>query len=427
MSKLSQNLFASIFPLYIMVAFFDMIGYKFMILSYLFYFVMVFVAVESFISVLKQKQSKFERQFFIISIFYLFYSICSIFGYSFNRVPISLYILDIRNEILPFLFLYVGMNKKMSYKKFNHWFLYCSAFTFIVGLYLYFSMPTWYIDWKLANLNESWLANGTERIINEEYVSSRVSFTAFWTTSYQVSTFALITLIFLLNYFLKGFKSKILTIFLFISIISIIFAQERVSIVYALFLILFCFFYDLKHLRIFYKKVVFILVIVISIVLLLEITNSRLLTVFSAVNERINSIDFLQMIYERYDLHEFKNWNNYFFGTGLGSGGHDASNLGYKPSSTDSTFLKILIEKGMVGLISFLILLWICVIKAIKNYRIYLFEILIIGFFTFGFLGANFISMPQYIIFFWLSLGRIWNKRYFEEQKLTNNMSSIKI
>lgn len=427
MLKLSQNLFASIFPLYIMVAFFAMIGYEFKIFSYLFYFALVFVAIESFISVTKQKQTKFERQFFIISIFYLFYSICSIFGYSFNGVPFSLYILDIRNEILPFLFLYVGMNKKMSYKKFNQWFLYSSAFTLIVGLYLYFSMPTWYIDWKLAVLNESWLANGTERVINEEYVNSRVSFAAFWATSYQVSTFALITLIFLLNYFLKGFKSKILTIFLFISIISIILAQERVSIVYALFLILFCFFYDLNHFGIFYKKVVFVIITVIFIVLLLDIANSRLLTVFSAVNERINSIDFLQMIYERYDLNGFKNWYNYFFGTGLGSGGHDAYNLGYKPSSTDSTYLKILIEKGIVGLIYFMILLWICIIKAIKNFKNYLFEILIIGFFTFGFLGANFISMPQYIIFFWLCLGRIWNKTYFEEQKLKNNISFNKI
>ncbi len=95
-----------------------------------------------------------------------------------------------------------------------------------------------------------------------------------------------------------------------------------------------------------------------------------------------------------------KEWRYPFWGHGMGSGGSYARSKGFN-GVTDANYFKILFETGLAGLLFFIMLMLMTLIHAIKHYRYYMTEIVIICFVLVSMLGANSLTLflPLYSTF----------------------------
>ena len=99
--------------------------------------------------------------------------------------------------------------------------VYPLGLTYVIGLILFFWMPSWYVNYKIGQGN-IWNSTGFYEIM-------RLS--SFWTHPYFVGYSSLFVIVYILNLrILYGVKRDYYFIILIISFLALIFAQQRVSI-----------------------------------------------------------------------------------------------------------------------------------------------------------------------------------------------------
>jgi hypothetical protein len=161
-----------------------------------------------------------------------------------------------------------------------------------------------------------------------------------------------------------------------------------------------------------FTKMLFVEITVLLIIVMIfrNMTNEKMISMIESFIFRFNGIN--NVFSDRGDQYTLimKSWENYFFGHGLGSGGHEAVRLGYI-GINDGNYHKILYETGIIGCLWFAIIIVATFIRGLWRFKYCLLELTIVFYYIVAMLGQNVLEFRIMIIPFWYCLGKIWNKK----------------
>lgn len=402
--KIENFLLFSFFPLYMLHMFLGMLGINLFITTFLYIFSIYYGVKVSIIS------SNFKYFKFLFT-GYIIYNVLSIIHYSFNGIPLSVFGTDFLNVVYPMIFFYIGLNSQKTDNRFYIGILLGSLFCFIVGFYLHFSIPQWYLDWKVEQQNNMWSRKFGD--VSEYGFLEMGRFSSFLASSYTTSTLSVIGLSISINYLFRRKKFYTYFFIFIVSVLAMFISMQRVGILYGLFVIslynLYGIFCKKKNIKRFLLLEIFVIVIcMVSLSM-----NNRNFQVFDAVSSKLTNTMIKDAFNERAGQYKniMDNWKNYWFGDGLGSGGHAALKEGFV-AVADGNYYKLLFETGIFGFIWFAFLMILTILKALKKYKYYSIELLIVLYYLAAMLGANILEFRFAVIPLWYCIGRIWNDKY---------------
>lgn len=352
---------------------------------------------------------------------FLGYSLLSIIFYAFNDTPISCYFTTLRSFVFPIIFAYLGYQYSVDHS-FNKWYLLGCAFCFIVGFYLYLGGPDYYIKY-LADIREN-LWYRSDEFVNETNILFFSRFSSFFPTSYAISSFSIPALILSLAHSFNNKNIGINKYFIYIiavsSFIAALICQQRIAIAFAFFVILFYGFSSTRlsntkrsfNLIFFYVTVGVFAVFIIESIARFEWFDR----VYDLVIGRFEAMNFKEAMADRtgqYSSFDRATPLSLIFGLGLGSCGHAAGAVGLK-SISDGQFVLFFYELGMVGCLIFGVILMLTLYRGVKYFKLYHAEVLILLFYLAAGIGSDSLTFFIFSIMFWYSMGRIWNKKYFQ-------------
>lgn len=364
---------------------------------------------------------------------FIIYSILSFILVAAGNGPIAGYFNDLRVVILPMSAVFIGIHNKSDnlYKVF----LYSVVISMIIGLYLYFAKPSWYIQHLINYWNDQWYTGGMateENIMSGAFLwSSR--FSSIFVTPYAVSYYGTFALCMLTVDIYKDKNNRLIKSrwvqwsFFVILAIGAFLCQNRVAIVYLVFLIVLALVYGIKNNRS-ERKFFMYLVVGIAIIFTFTVVKMSKDEFFSVIIdtfvERVEDTQENGLYNTSRDsqiVSTLKSWDNYMLGEGLGSRGGVARRLGL-PGVTDNGYVKLLVEQGIIGFVFLMFIFLKSARRAYKHRRYLSTELLIIGYVLFTMIGANTLGMEfDYMIIMWFALGHIWNIRYLDECIVSNN------
>ena len=358
--------------------------------------------------------SKFIKIFFSG---YIFYNLFSLINYVFNGMPIYCYYWEVSCGILPMFAFYVGIYSKKIDNNFYNKIFYSCVFALVIGLYLYLTMPDWYLSWKMDNIFNLWYHTKES---DEHYFLEYGRFTSFFSSPYFSSAVGVLCLSIALSYVFRYGIKAIYFIAIILSLLCLFLTQQRVAVVYGAGIFITYQLYQLflRERRIYRFFVVEIVVFVIFVVFLSYYSNmlERVDLVLDAALQRMDTLD--SAVDERSDQYReiMNEWKNVFFGHGLGSGGHTAVQMGYV-GITDGNYHKILYEIGITGIIGFVSLILLTLIRGLKNLQYLSLELMIICYYLVAMIGQNILEFRFIVIPLWYCIGRVWNKPYLNSLK----------
>lgn len=334
--------------------------------------------------------------------------------------PISCYTNEIFNYVPAMLFYFVGASSNVNTEKFYKYLLISATISFTIGLFLYFTAPDWYVL-KLAE----WANRSKIAIVevSEMSVLEHTRFQSYLMSEYAISHFTMFGLAVACFAAFREDKCKIPSKWVYLSIlillVSAIISQMRVAMFCSVACFLAFVIYDIfisrkgKSLRII---LVIILILVTVGTYFVYSNGEQFELVSSLMSNRIEEMSISKALKGRENQVEnlMSTWNWIIIGHGLGSGGA-ISLLGGYSGVTDQNYIKILYENGLLGMLLFMIIIIKTLIKAIKKYRYYTIELVIIAFVMVAMLGSNTLCFSYlYILPFWFAIGRVWNKKYIQ-------------
>ena len=299
-------------------------------------------------------------------------------------------------QIASMVFYFIGRYRSDEVEKFFVNMKVPMTFAMIVGLILFFWAPSWYIERRTAILS-------SESNMESFYEATRLS--SFWPWSYTMGYGSL----FFFMYFYKYLNNKInmenITS-ITISLLTLFFAQQRVSIAFLLvFLGMVIYFNPYNNRKVTFSILLSISVIAIIIfVYLFYFADSGLVDYI--LNRSVDKED--NVVDERFDMfiHFIK---VSLFGTGTGTCGHAA----YYDSGngvTDCEYIRLFVELGIIGSFILFLIFAKSIIRALKYNRIYFFELSVILFYLAAMIGATpFENYSMQPFLFWLCIGRVFN------------------
>lgn len=429
-SKIKKNcegFFPYFFPLIMLSALMSARGIP-TIPALLSYALKLFMMVYAIVAINHSAAANGKKQLMTVLVWY---TLLSVIGYSYNGRPFLCYRNDITNFILPMLFVYVGFcnEDERIYK----WFVNATIFCAVVGLYLYFVQPSWYISYKTELWSNKWYY---EYVVTEDNVmgmnlTSR--FSSFFEDSYAISYYSAFSLCILMSDILKPVETRLyksnLIQMLFVSILLlvIVLGQARVTMFFSILIILYCYYYskrknnpNISQIR-WLILVVVLLAIATTIFLAMSDFGSYILErVILRMNEMSLS-DTMDTSRINQNQAVLTAWSNYVTGDGMGAYGGFARMNGY-PAITDGAWVRYLCEYGILGLAIFLSIVGSSFFRA-KRFEQYLsIEMFIIAYTALSMIGANSLGMNHHItLIFWLAIGRIWNINYLNN-KIQNHI-----
>lgn len=328
-----------------------------------------------------------------------------------NSYPINALISGIRWQLFYMLAFIVGTSKYLATWKFFDVMVWVVFIVDLIGLYLYFTSPGWYMDYKFQNLDLEYI---TDNMMLE---MTRLS--SFWPYPYWVSYGSACCYFYILcQYYYGNIKSKNALFFLLFFFFILLLAQQRLPLFFVacatlILLIRSMSSHDSNRMQFvslllgIIVSLLILLLIVLPIVLdssILEFGIQKIEAMFDKSESRENDF-FLVDRFNFIKNIDFKGAS--FFGEGLGrySLNSDAS---YK--ILDNMWLTIFVESGIWGLFVY-IFIFLCVVKkGCKNLKYNLFELGILGMFLIAMFGANCLSKnTQHAIVLWLCCGRIYS------------------
>lgn len=337
----------------------------------------------------------------------------------FNLYSVSVLISGLRWQLFYMLAFIVGSSKRFSDWKFFDMMFWAVFITDLIGVFLYFMPPSWYMDYKFRNLELDYITD------NMWLEMSRLS--SFWPYPYWVSYGSAICYFYVLcQYYYGKMKPKKVLFFILFFLFVMLLAQQRLPLVFVGGATLVLLFNSMSSHNSVHKRfawtflcimalIVSMLLIVLPMIVdvsILEFGIKKIETMLD--NSDSSSGDFF--LTERFGFIEgirFKGVTLFGDGLGIYSLNPDASY-----SLLDNMWLTIFVESGIFGLFSY-ITIFLCVfIKGFRNLKYNLFELGILCMFIVGMFGANCLSKnTQHAIVLWLCCGRIFNRYCLDYKK----------
>lgn len=386
---------------------------------------------EAFYTALDRNKSQGDK----LVLFFLIYSLLSGILTVLGGFQLECYTASLKIFIIPILFYFWGRNTKDVSCSFYKFFIWTCFISMLIGLFLYLTMPSFYSAYLLQSYQESWMRQGSEATANMIIDTHR--FSAFFSSSYSVCFFAVPALVIVLGCNVRGLMKSLLgkyakTDLLFyvivaVLVVSSILSLQRIAMVCSVAIVIFYFFYGAKQK--FSKNIATYIAIVVGIAfvslsIIPRLAGNRNDAISENVSLRMDRMDIDDAMSARTGQYKFvgDNLEKYIIiGTGLGSAGNKAAELGHK-GVTDGEFVRMFAELGSVGCVVFWLLIIVTISRGVRNFKLYNTEIVIIGFFLLAGIGANSLSMNLWSGIFWYSIGRIWNRQYRDYNYLSANI-----
>lgn len=354
----------------------------------------------------------------IILTIYIIYSLFSFALYAFNGYPIKLYIFDIAFYLSGILFAYVGMDDSDDCDKFREYTFYAIIVAFSIGMYLFFFNPSWYQDAWVINYNGRWYKDGLNA--DFEFISANMRFSSFFMTSYATEYYGLFALPFALCGVMKENGGKKRNIYIFITLFILLvlaLSMQRAAIISAILMLIVFAVYDVNHKH---SASSFYFYLIIGTIVLVSVYATT--DIGERVLERFGKLTLSDTFSEaRTSQNEdlLDAWKNLFLGNGLGSGGNEARKMGY-PAVTDSNYVKILVEQGIIGFLLFISFVIATCKRIISNFKYLALEGAFFASILVAMIGSNSLMFSLFIPPFWYSVGKIWNDNYINDLIIKN-------
>ncbi len=338
--------------------------------------------------------------------------------YAFNDAPFSCYIATFRTFVFPVIFAYLGYYYSRDFE-FNKWYVWGCVFCFVVGMYLYFTTPSYYLSYLVETQETGF--KGLESGVNESNILEFTRFSSFFSTSYAVSCFSIPALIISQSFSLREdapIKKFWCYLISFVSFVAAMICQQRIAMAFAILILLFFALYSAKLTNAQKGWETIFVYIFIGIIVAVLIGAISQMSWFQfgvdVVSHRFEAMSFDEAMglrtsqYTSFD--RATDWS-FITGLGLGSCGHAAVFAGLK-GIADGEFVKTFYEMGVLGCFFWALLIITTLIKGLRQFKLYYMEVLIVVFYLAAGIGSNSLSFFIYSIMFWYSVGRIWNKSY---------------
>lgn len=322
----------------------------------------------------------------VFVMFYVIYCLCTVFSYFANNMSIIVFVKAASNSLLPLIFYWSAKRGVHTIYKAFWW---GNGLCCTMGIALLIVMPTWYF------------------LYCQEYGYSftRLSSCVGSTAIGSMCAIAVVIAVQIM-YSTNGKKGKLQYI------VSILFAfasmQRSAWIVVILTLVL-------AHVYIFFKwrciawryLVIEGVALVIAVVLLKEQIISMVMRWIAEHQAAANAGYSTGMFSSRTDT-----WgkalqdSNILFGNGYGTAGHKA--IGYTDSIVaDGSWICLLCEIGIVGMLLFVIILFYVIVKGIKNLKSLFMPLGIIVCILLQAIGSNLFEYQLIMPIFWYAIGHI--------------------
>lgn len=372
-------------------------------------------------------------RFKILFSLFVFYVLFSGINYCFNGIPFVAYYSDIRGFIIPMFFTFIGLinSDKFIYKVF----VLSTIFCVVVGLFLYFFQPSWYVSFKVSSVENAWFlqeANINETTVMRNSLTSR--FSSFFSNGYPIAYYSVFSLCIIMNDLYKAREQKIFKsiyiqiIIICLLIIAILLTLTRVAILYMFALLFVYWFFGVTHVDKSAKNtwIIYVVLFVLLASTIVKLSSTEYGSfLFDNVLGRLGQLsvsDAIEGSRTSQNQAVIAHWDNKIFGDGMGSFGGMARSLG-RVGITDGNWTRILVEYGIVGIVLFLTVLLYSLFHACHYYRYYAAEISIVIYTMLSMLIADSLSKGHMIILFWFALGRMWNYDYLNN--LIKNINKI--
>lgn len=346
--------------------------------------------------------------------FFILYNFLSIFCYFLNDLPIHLYFYALSAYVAPMLIAYIGYGDNKRPFVFYNFLIWSTLAMLVVGIYLYFIQPSWYVAAVSAHYNDAWYREIQQTDDTALMENTRMG--SFLLISYAVGYLSMFSLPISLWKMTTEKTQKRRNLYVWTSVIifvSAILCQLRVVIAFTVGTILL--FVFLRHRKHFLPS---LFITILAFVLLLYMVFSfRNIHVFDAIASRIEVMSFAQAM-EGSRTEQVSNilnaWQNYIFGEGVGSGGGRARQFGFI-GITDGNYVRLLYEHGVIGFILFIYAIFPSLLICIKNIRYLFIEFICILSILAAMVGADPLSYFFYIIPFWYVIGKVQNDSYLKK------------
>ena len=338
-------------------------------------------------------------------------NIMSAVAYRYNGMPFSCYISMLRPYIFPMFFFLLGIDKDVDKSLFYKYYLIASVFSFVVGIILYFTTPSFYLEYLSGIISNNWQGGNS----SVDYIVDTFRMGSFFGSSYAISFLSVPAMCIALGNTLKkgAHENWLMFIVSIISWLSALLCQQRVAMAFSTFVIIYYYIISRSRVNGTYILTTGIVVGVIGIIAIIG-TNDRYSFVLESLKNRTEEMSFIKA-YEGSRTNQVVSTiaatDNFILGDGIGARSSQARKIG-KPGVSDVEYIRLLSENGIIGLLLFLLITLCSIIRVFSCRREFFTEIMIIGFFLFAMIGSNALSINHlYSTVFWFSLGTIW-KRY---------------
>lgn len=345
---------------------------------------------------------------------FLFYNVFTLVFFMFSGVPFVAYINKIKYFVFPILFYWIGSNDENDKDLFFKTFFWSMAFVYIVGLFWYITLPSYYLNYVIQEKQNTSYLVGAEAL-DENNISSYLSLSSF-ISIYGTSLLSAPTMACSYGFIFRKnqyYPKYILNVIGIIVLICGILTYQRIALFCCIATFIFFAIWGAKNKN---KSLIIggVLVLFLLVTYALYNFSDRLDTLSVLFDDLLDSFSFSKAMEggrtTQY-LSVFAEWNNPIFGSGLGSASVEARFMG-KAGVTDGEYIRILAETGVIGFLLFCGILLNSIIKIKNNFREYLIEAVVIASFMFACVGANALSNSGFIPpIFWYCVGRLNNKR----------------
>lgn len=328
----------------------------------------------------------------------------------FNAYPFRLFYLGIRAELIPVCFYFLARSEDFKTDDFFLNMRVPILFAMLCGIVFYFTMPSFYLSYKSSVLWYSMNIDASSATGHLLYEISRLS--SFWPHSYFIGYSSLFILVLTTKrIIIDNVYSKLDMVCMLTAFFCLFFAQQRVSIAFAVLYLFLLTIYatacKLENRRILYAVWIgsFVIGILMGIIAVVIVGADF---VEYILNRSINYDG--NVVGDRFGLFEDFLENLSLFGGGLGRYGHGAVAEGFS-GIPDCDYIRIPAEIGFSGLA---ILMFICVYSISKGLLIFkycFFEVVCLSFAIVSMLGAATWELGTLQPFlYWFCIGHIQSK-----------------
>lgn len=334
--------------------------------------------------------SLFKNYVDVLVMIYILYNTISVLWFVFSGLPISVFIKEYSNSILPMFFYYFAKIENKNNKNFYQITLKAIVLCFVLGFILFIQQPYYYREF-LSSLD----GVGTDIVLTSSAFRSLVGLTM---TGSLGIVGVLISFASILES--KGRKGKIALGICMIAV-ALTFRRSAMFVALAAFFV----FHYYGYIRYGMLKKKYLVVELVIVFLIIGYLNDNFADLLTMLNER------LMMLSESIDERsgswvEGLMYGNLIIGSGLGVFGHKAVEFSDK-YIPDGNYVRMLAELGVIGTSIFFSIIIGTLFKGLKSLRGNILEVGIIVGLCIQAVGSDIFSFQLIVPILWYSVGRV--------------------